>query len=145
MAAPDTEPKQRPKIVREPKPLSPGAARRASRAARALRGALGDGRVAASPENFARVTASGDELGWEEAKSTCANLEVDGVAGWSLPSRGQAREIHRGKAAPRSAYWTRQRGPHGDTIYVYDPRTRRASPWLDQEIASVVCVQPRPR
>lgn len=139
------EPAPRPKIVRQPKPLSPAAARRAARAARALRGALADGRVLASPENFALATADGDELGWTDAKSACASLQVDGHGGWSLPSRGQAREIHRGKASPRVAYWTRQPGPHGDTIYVYDPRTRRSSPWLDQEIASVVCVQPRPR
>lgn len=139
------QPKPRPKVVREPTPLSPAAARRAARAARGLRPALADGRVVASRENFALVNEDDGELGWEDAKSSCASLQVEGVGGWLLPTRGQAREIHRGKAAPRSAYWTRQRGPHGDTIYVYDPRTRRAAPWLDQEIASVVCVQPRPR
>jgi len=139
------EPTPRPKLVRQPKPLSPAAARRATRAARALRSALVDGRIQASRENFALPAAEGDELGWTDAKSACASMHVDGIGGWSLPSRGEAREIHRGKASPRTAYWTRQRGPHGDTVYVYDPRTRRSSPWLDQEVASVVCVQPRPR
>ncbi|MGH1345267.1 MAG: hypothetical protein ACRBN8_27140 [Nannocystales bacterium] len=138
-------PAPRPKVVRPPKPLSPAAARRAARAARTLRGALSQGRVQSSRENFAVPAADGDELGWTDAKTACSGLQVDGLGGWSLPSRAQAREIHRGKASPRSAYWTRQRGPHDDTIYVYDPRTRRSSPWLDQEIASVVCVQPRPR
>lgn len=139
---PIAKPKREPK---PPKPLSPGAARRAARAATGLRSALKDGRVKASRENFAVVSADGDEVGWSDAKAACAGVNVDGVGGWRLPSRGEAREIQRGKAAPRDAYWTRQRGPHDDTIYVHDPRTRRSSPWLDQEIASVVCVQPKPR
>lgn len=146
--APPPEPKPVAKPKREPKPpkpLSPAAARKAARAASGLRGALKDGRVKASNENFAVVTADGEETGWDDAKAACGGLDVDGVRGWRLPSRGEAREIQRGKAAPRDAYWTRQRGPHDDTIYVHDPRTRRSSPWLDQEIASVVCVQPKPR
>lgn len=142
---PEPTPEPKPKKVREPKPLSPAAARRATRAAAGLRGAVASGQVKRSRENFAVTTAGGDEMGWDEAKATCSSLSVDGVGGWKLPSRGDAREIHRGNAATRGAYWTRQRGPHDDTIYVYDPRTRRSSPWLDQEIASVVCVQPRPR
>lgn len=143
---PEPEPLAKPKREpKPPKPLSPAAARKAARAASGLRSALKDGRVKASNENFAMVTADGEETGWDDAKAACGGLDVDGVGGWRLPSRGEAREIQRGKAAPRDAYWTRQRGPHDDTIYVHDPRTRRSSPWLDQEIASVVCVQPKPR
>lgn len=145
-APPPPEPATAPKRPRKPpKPLSPAAARRAARAASGLRSALKDGRVKASNENFAVVSANGDETGWGDAKAACSGLDIDGIRGWRLPSRGEAREIQRGKAAPRDAYWTRQRGPHDDTIYVHDPRTRRSSPWLDQEVASVVCVQPKPR
>ena len=139
---PIAKPKREPK---PPKPLSPAAARKAARAASGLRSALKDGRVKASRENFAVVSDGGSETAWDDAKAACSGLDIDGIGGWRLPSRGEAREIERGKAAPRAAYWTRQRGPHDDTIYVHDPRTRRSSPWLDQEIASVVCVQPKPR
>ncbi len=139
---PVAKPKREPK---PPKPLSPAEARKAARAASGLRGALKDGRVRASNENFAMVTAGGEETGWDDAKAACSGLDVDGVRGWRLPSRGEAQEIQRAKVAPREAYWTRQRGPHDDTVFVHDPRTRRSSPWLDQEIASVVCVQPKPR
>lgn len=142
---PAPEPVKKPRVVKPPKPLSPAAARRASRAATDLRGAVASGSVKRSRENFATTTSDGDEQGWTEAKAACASLSIDGVGGWKLPTRSEAREIHRGSAAPNGAYWTRQRGAHDDTIYVYDPRTRRSSPWLDQEIARVVCVQPRPR
>lgn len=136
------KPKRAPK---PPKPLSAAAARRAARAASGLRSALADGRVKASRESFATLSGGGEEAGWNDAKAACSSLQIDGVGGWRLPSRGEAREIQRGKAAPSEAFWTRQRGPHGDTIYVHDPRTRRSAPWLDQEIARVVCVQPKPR
>lgn len=130
---------------RLPKPLSPTAARKATRAARGLRDALSEGRARASRENFTIVALDGEETHWTDASDTCRGLQIDGVSGWRLPTRGEAREIDRGHAAPRSAYWTRQHGRHDDTIYVYDPRTHRSAPWLDQEIASVVCVQPKPR
>ena len=143
--APQAQPPKPKRQPKPPKPLSPSAAKKASRAAAGLRSAIAAGRVKASRDNFAATSVDGDEVGWDEAKAACSGLDVDGVGGWRLPSRGEAREIHRGGATGKAAYWTRQRGPHDDTIYVYDPRTRRSSPWLDQEIASVVCVQPRPR
>lgn len=139
------EPQRAPKPKREPKPLSAAAQRRAERAATKLRDAIASSRVVASPENFVVVSANGD-ASWNDATTTCAALNIDGVQGWKLPSRGEARELQRGRALRAGAYWTRQRAAkHDDSIYVHDTRTRRSAPWLDVEIAGVVCVQPRPR
>lgn len=145
--APQTAPKiaSAPKPKREPKPLSPAAQRRAERAAKKLRPAITDGRVKHSEENFV-VAQGGGDASWGDATATCAALQVDGVTGWKLPSRAEARELQRGRALPSGAYWTRQRATkHDDSIYVHDTRTRRSSPWLDVEVAGVVCVMPRPR
>ena len=142
---PEAQPEPRPK--REPappKPLSAAAQKRAERAAPRLRAAISSNRVKKSRENFV-VAEQTDETSWTDAKAHCAGLSVDGVGGWKLPTRGEAREIQRGGAIKSGAYWTRQRAKFEDSIYVHDTRTRRSSAWLEEEIANVVCVQPRPR
>ena len=155
-APPDTEPAPAPEPERQPAPrpqrapepptpLSPAAAKKAAHAASGLKRALAEGRARASREHFTVVALEGEDVGWEDAKAACSSLVVDGIGGWHLPTRGEAREIDRGHAAPRGAYWTRQRGHHDDTIFVHDTRTHRSSAWLEQEIAVTVCVQPKPR
>ncbi|MEM6295016.1 MAG: hypothetical protein AAGA54_27335 [Myxococcota bacterium] len=143
--APEADPEPAPKPEpKPPKPLSATAQKRAERAAVRLRGAMKGDRVKASRESFAVLDHDG-ETSWADAKAYCAGLNVDGVGGWKLPTRGEARELQRGRAIQRGAYWTRQRAKFDDSIYVHDTRTRRSSAWLEEEIAGVVCVQPRPR
>ncbi len=133
---------------REPKPLkplNPAAQRRAKRAQVQLRGAVSDGRVHASRASFA-VRVAGEDTSWALATDHCQGLDVDGTSGWRLPSRSEARELQRAHALDSGAFWTRQRSARlGDAIYVYDTRTRRSAPWLEEETAAIVCVQPRPR
>lgn len=107
-----------------------------------LASAIADGKVKVVGDDLYVLTGlPRDTTTWDTADARCRARKIDGVAGWRLPSKRQARTLQRAGVLATGTFWTRATVGE-DEVVAFDAATGRMNQWLTIEPnARTVCVR----